>query len=404
MLRRNENVDFNNADFNNTEFNNADFNAEKAKNGKQNQGAPIAENQIEGQVENQVDNQTESKTKTEPIFMDTIVYTAIYNDEKEVIEILNHTQSKISDEQIKEIAQEILNKKDAQNTYVGNLYFEDYSYSFKGINSLTIIDNQMSKNRLQSLLKMSIIIFIILEAIIVIISTKITSWIIKPIIETFKKQKQFITDASHELKTPVAVIMANAEALENEPEETKWLENIKSESERMNELISNLLDLAKLENGAKKEEYKTEDISKTIEREVLTFESLMYENQIKLTYNIQENIKLNCNNVQIKQLIAILLDNAIKHSEKEGEIKVELQKEKNEINLKVTNKGKEIPKEMQEKIFERFYRADESRNRNSNRYGLGLAIAKNIVTNHNGKIEVQSLNGYTTFTVKFKKN
>ena len=373
-------------------INNADFNAEKAKSGKQNQEASITE------------NQTDNQTKSEPIFMDTIVYTAIYNDEKQVIEILNHTQSKISDEQIKEIAQEILNKKDAQNTYVGNLYFEDYSYSFKGINSLTIIDNQMSKNRLQSLLKMSIIIFIILEAIIVIISTKITSWIIKPVIETFKKQKQFITDASHELKTPVAVIMANAEALENEPEETKWLENIKSESERMNELISNLLDLAKLENGAKTEEYKTEDISKTIEREVLTFESLMYENQIKLTYNIQENIKLNCNNVQIKQLIAILLDNAIKHSEKEGKIKVELQKEKNEINLKVTNKGKEIPKEMQEKIFERFYRADESRNRNSNRYGLGLAIAKSIVTNHDGKIEVQSTNGYTTFTVKFKKN
>ena len=121
----------------------------------------------------------------------------------------------------------------------------------------------MSKNRLQSLLRMSIIIFIILEMIIIIISTKITSWIIKPVIETFNKQKQFITDASHELKTPVAVIMANAEALENEPEETKWLENIKSESERMNELISNLLDLAKLENGAQKEEYTTTDSDKS---------------------------------------------------------------------------------------------------------------------------------------------
>ncbi len=89
----------------------------------------------------------------------------------------------------------------------------------------------------------------------------------------------------------------------------------------MNELISNLLDLAKLENGHKKEEYNTEDLSKIIEREVLTFESLIYENKIKLTYNIEENIKLNCNKMQMKQLIAILLDNAIKHSEKEGEIK-----------------------------------------------------------------------------------
>lgn len=182
--------------------------------------------------------------------MDAIVYTIIYNDQKEVIEILNHTQGTTSDNKIKEKAQEILNQENAKTIYVGNLYIEEYSYSFKGHNTLTIIDNQMSKNRLQSLLRMSIIIFIILEMIIIIISTKITSWIIKPVIETFNKQKQFITDASHELKTPVAVIMANAEALENEPEETKWLENIKSESERMNELISNLLDLAKLENGA----------------------------------------------------------------------------------------------------------------------------------------------------------
>ena len=397
---------------------NIEFNIEKNKEEDQNKNKQTEENTIEKELNQNIQinepidkNQNiqteeqpiEEQTKTEPIFMDAIVYTIIYNDQKEVIEILNHTQGTTSDNKIKEKAQEILNQENAKTIYVGNLYIEEYSYSFKGHNTLTIIDNQMSKNRLQSLLRMSIIIFIILEMIIIIISTKITSWIIKPVIETFNKQKQFITDASHELKTPVAVIMANAEALENEPEETKWLENIKSESERMNELISNLLDLAKLENGAQKEEYNTEDLSKIIEREVLTFESLIYENKIKLTYNIEENIKLNCNKMQMKQLIAILLDNAIKHSEKEGEIKVTLQKEKNEINLKVTNKGKEIPKEMQEKIFERFYRADESRNRNTNRYGLGLAIAKSIVTNHNGKIEVQSINGYTTFTIKLKK-
>lgn len=105
----------------------------------------------------------------------------------------------------------------------------------------------------------------------------------------------------------------------------------------------------------------------------------------------------------MKQLTAILLDNAIQHSEKDGKITVTLEKEKNDIVLKVSNKGKEIPKEMQEKIFERFYRADESRNRDSNRYGLGLAIAKNIVINHNGKISVHSENQYTTFIVKIKQ-
>lgn len=196
--------------------------------------------------------------------------------------------------------------------------------------------------------------------------------------------------------------MANADALENEPNEKKWLENIKSESERMNYLISELLNLAKLENESEIEKNKQENLSKIIERATLTFESVAYENNIKYEYNIKKDILFSCNDNQIKQLVAILVDNAIKHSDENGEVKVNLLKEKGKIILQVTNKGKEIPRELREKIFERFYRVNESRNRNENRYGLGLAIAKNIVQNYNGKIFVSCENGYTTFTVKFK--
>lgn len=346
---------------------------------------------------------TKNDKEVMPVLMDTTAYTVIYNDDNEVIDILNFTQNDVSDEEIKSIAQEILKSNDSKSGInIRNLYFNNYSYSFKGHNSLTILDNSFVKEKLQSLIKTSIFIFVLLEIVIIVVSIKITSWIIKPVIETFNKQKQFIADASHELKTPIAVIMANSEALEKEPNENKWLNNIKSESERMNELITNLLDLAKLENGKNKEIYNVEDLSKIAEMSVLTFESLMFENKIKFEYNIQKDLKLKCNSVQIKQLIAILLDNAIKHSEENGEIKVFLEKQKNDIILSVSNKGKEIPKEIRDKIFERFYRADESRNRESNRYGLGLAIAKNIVVNHNGKISVDCVGGYTTFKVVFK--
>ena len=346
---------------------------------------------------------TKNDKEVMPVLMDTTAYTVIYNDDNEVIDILNFTQNDVSDEEIKSIAQEILKSNDSKSGInIRNLYFNNYSYSFKGHNSLTILDNSFVKEKLQSLIKTSIFIFVLLEIVIIVVSIKITSWIIKPVIETFNKQKQFIADASHELKTPIAVIMANSEALEKEPNEKKWLNNIKSESERMNELITNLLDLAKLENGKNKEIYNVEDLSKIAEMSVLTFESLMFENKIKFEYNIQKDLKLKCNSVQIKQLIAILLDNAIKHSEENGEIKVFLEKQKNDIVLSVSNKGKEIPKEIRDKIFERFYRADESRNRESNRYGLGLAIAKNIVVNHNGKISVDCVGGYTTFKVVFK--
>jgi two-component system, OmpR family, sensor histidine kinase CiaH len=338
-----------------------------------------------------------------PVFMDATIYTIKYNTDNEITEILNYTQNSISEDEIRQVAQGILESSSKKSGIeVKNLYFNQYSYAFEVPNTLTIIDNSSVKAKLESLLRTSMIIFILVEIAIVVISIKITGWLIKPVEETFNKQKQFVADASHELKTPIAIIMANAEALEKEPEEKKWLNNIKGESERMNELVTNLLDLAKLEEVKDTETYSEEDLSKIVEMSVLTFESLMFENQIELKYDIQKDIKMNCNNSQIKQLVAILLDNAIKHSVEGGEIQVLLKKQKSDIFLSVSNKGKDIPKDMQDKIFERFYRADESRNRDSNRYGLGLAIAKNIVENHKGKISVDSEKGITTFKVLFK--
>lgn len=346
--------------------------------------------------------QENDEDKIKPgIFMDYTIYTAILDENFNVVDVINHTINNITDDEIKKIAEEIIKENHELDMNIGNLYFDKYSYSFiKSKNSLVIMDNSIIQKRIIEVLKTSIIMFILLELIIVYLSKKLTKWIIKPVVEAFSKQKQFIADASHELKTPLSVIMASTEALENEPDEKKWLDNIKSESERMNKLISDLLEMAKSENGFK-EQYINEDLSKIVERSVLTFEGLMYEKDIKLDYNIEENIKFLCNENQIKQLVSILLDNAIKHSYDKGKIEVKLKKEK-AIVLTITNQGKEIPKEEQDKIFERFYRIDESRNRNDNRYGLGLAIAKNIVTNHNGKISVISENGHTTFKIFFK--
>lgn len=336
-----------------------------------------------------------------PVFMDAVVYTVKYNTSNKVTEVINHTDNNVSDEKIIQIAENILEISNTkQGRRIGNLYLDQYSYAFQAPNTLTMVDNTSAKAKLESLLKTSILIFVLIEIIIIILTVEITRWIIKPVIESFNRQKQFVADASHELKTPIAVIMANAEALEKEPEEKKWLNNIKSEADRMNELVTSLLDLAKLEEG--KEVQQEENLSKIVEMSVLTFESLMYENKIELEYDIQKDINIKCNSSQIKQLVAILIDNAIKHSETNGKISIALKKQKNDTVLTVSNRGKEIPKEIREKIFERFYRADESRNRDTNRYGLGLAIAKNIVENHNGKISVESEKGITTFKVVLK--
>ena len=331
-------------------------------------------------------------------YMDNTVYTVLLNDDNSVSEIVNHSSDDKTDEEIEEIANDILAEN--RESKIGNLYTCKYSYSISN-STLVIIDNENTNSVLLKTLLISFALLIALELLILLISLKITKWIIKPVEESFEKQKQFIADASHELKTPLAVIMASSEALESNPSETKWLENIKSESDRMNKLISDLLELAKSESVDDRSEFKTGNISKTVEKSVLTFEGIMFEKGITLDYSIDENIEIEMNEYKIQQLVSILLDNAIKHSDKNGIINVNLKRDR-DIVLTVSNTGEGIPKGDEEKIFERFYRADESRNRNENRYGLGLAIAKNIALSHNAEISAASDNGTTTFKVVFK--
>ena len=336
-----------------------------------------------------------------PIFINANVYVISFDKLNNITNIISYTDNGLNNAEIIQLA---LNFISTNKKYdIGNLYTDKYAYYLTNRNNLIIMDNTLINNKLGDYFRMSLLIFILLEIIIIYISSRITKWLTKPVIESFSKQKQFIVDASHELKTPLAIITASAESLELEPKEKKWLNNIKSEAERMNKLVTDLLDLAKSENIDNKRNYSINNLSKIIEKTTLTFESLIYENKLTMENNIEDNIMFNCNSDKIRELLGILLDNAIKHSLEESKITVNLYSEKNNIILEVKNRGESIPKEDQGKIFDRFYRVDESRNRNDNRYGLGLSIAKNIVTSHNGKISVSCKNGYTTFKVIFKQ-
>lgn len=334
-------------------------------------------------------------------FMDSTVYTVLLDSNNNIKDIMNHSNNNVNNNDISEIAQNILNNKNIQERYVGCLYFENYSYNYVSGNALVILDNSDIKNNLIKSLGNSFLVFVFLEVIIFILSRLISEWITKPARESFDKQKQFIADASHELKTPLSVIVASSEALEDSPKEKKWLTNIKEEANRMNLLITDLLELAKSEQ--KTDILKESELSKVVELSTLTFEGKAFESNIKIDYDINPNIKMKMSENSIKQLVEILLDNAVKHSKEKSTINISLKEDNNLIELLVQNKGEAIPKGEEEKIFERFYRVDKSRNRDSNRYGLGLAIAKNIVLNHNGKISAYSSDGTTTFKILFKK-
>lgn len=335
-------------------------------------------------------------------FMDSVVYTVKLNSDNEVIDVLNLSNNDVSEDEIKKIAETILASDNLSEKHIGNLYIEDYVYSYRQNDYLTIVDNTSTSEYLLKYLRNSLILLVVLEVIVYFISKYMTKWLTKPVEESFEKQKQFIGDASHELKTPLSVIVASSDALEKHPEEVKWLTNIRYEADRMNTLITRLLDLSSSE---KDETYffKEDNLSKTVELSCLTFEGKAYEAGITLKQDIKENINFNYDETSIKQLVEILLDNAIKHAYKNTEIEVSLDEVGHSVILKVMDTGDPIPKGEEEKIFERFYRVDKARNRKENRYGLGLAIAKNITEKHNGTIKAYSNDDKTTFEVTLKK-
>ncbi|MBR5662807.1 MAG: HAMP domain-containing histidine kinase [Bacilli bacterium] len=339
------------------------------------------------------DRPTFDRTRRD-IFIDYNVYNIALDSEGNYKELLRNTNDDLDESEVKKFAERVLSTKKSDLEI--NLLTKKYSYSIDRFNILTIVDNTNQTNRMYRYMVTSLIIFFIVEIIAYFLTRFLTKWIVKPVEESFEREKRFIGDASHELKTPIAVIMASADAYEQDKEK-KWLNNIKSESDRMNKLVTELLDLNSLENKEFKKEHV--DLSKLIESSLLPYESLFFENSLKFTYDIKPNIKCEVNEEKIKELISILIDNAIKYSKKNGKVKVSLYTDK-DIYLKVSNQGEEIKEEDINRIFDRFYRADKSRNRKSNNYGLGLSIAKKIVDLHNGDISVESKNEKTTFTVK----
>ena len=216
-----------------------------------------------------------------------------------------------------------------------------------------------------------------------------------PTEKAWKQQRQFIADASHELKTPLSVIMANAELLQS-GEENRFAGNILTMSYQMRSLVERMLEMARLDSL--KAEKKPLDFSQLVSDAALSVQLLFEEQGRPLKADIPEDIRVRGNEQQLYQLLDVLLDNALKYSEGEGAVEVCLKQQRKLCLLTVTSPGTPLTRQQQKDVFKRFYRADPARSCRGS-YGLGLPIAAEIAANHRGTIRVQSREGRNTFLV-----
>ena len=329
-----------------------------------------------------------------PIFQLSTFYTVAMTTNGETIEIKNNQQNIHTDTELEELAQKIV-KHNRTNGTVNNLAF--YKADKSGYILVVFMDNTVINENATTLFRYTLIFGALALVVFFFLSQFLARKIVHPLEENYKKQKQFISDAGHELKTPVSVVNANAELLSREIGENQWLDNIIYENERMGILVRQLLELARTENITPLMEQI--DFSHLVQGEALPFESVAFEKGLNLLCHTEKDILIEGNSSQLKQLVSILLDNAIRHSTDGNTIELNLTKAHGFAIISVINVGKEIPQEQREHIFERFYRIDSARTGDDNHYGLGLAIAKAITDTHKGRIEVLCYNYQVEFRV-----
>lgn len=298
---------------------------------------------------------------------------------------------------INNIVKEIINNKRDLDTIIINN--EKFKYLKKDIGNgkrIVLMSKSFQDEMLSQLLRTFIAVGILSLIVLFFISLYFTNKAINPLEETFKKQKQFIADASHELRTPLAIIKTNISLLKENDLETiksqrKWLDYIDSQSNRMSTLINEMLSLANLDVKRNGQEKININLSKMLSDILLVFEVIIFEKGLILEEKIKDNIFINAESNQIKKLISILMDNAIKYTNDNGKISVSLITEKNRAKLIIKNTGEGIRKEHLEKIFERFYRVDKARTRKMGGTGLGLSIAKEVLDQNSGRIDIKSV-------------
>lgn len=306
-----------------------------------------------------------------------------------------------------DLMNDVLSRKD--DTGVTSNYNLRYMKTYQqGMIKVVFLDKSYEDSTLSSQLFTIITVAVTGTVLLFLITLALTRIAIRPVERSWLQQQQLVADVSHELKTPLAVISSNTDIVMSHSEQSvaeqkKWLGYIKSETERMSELISNILYLAKTDEIKTKIEKSVFDLSTAVVAASLPFESVCFEKGLKLVTNVEPDIAFYGNKETVMRLVYILIDNACKYSFKDTQVNVALYNTAEKTILAVNNKGNSISPDQAKHIFERFYRSDESRSNANNSFGLGLSIARSIVEVHGGRIDIESGENGNTFICTFKR-
>lgn len=286
---------------------------------------------------------------------------------------------------------------------------EEYNLRFCRVDTpngwrLVFADVTSERAALRNLLETCAIVGLLCFAAFLSVSILLAAWMVKPVDKAWEQQRQFVADASHELKTPLAVIMTNAELLQSpdwaEGERAKFSDNILTMSRQMRVLVERLLELARADSGQRGAAFEAVDLSALAESALLPFEPLFFEQGLTLSGEIEPGVVVQGSGQQLRQVMDILLDNARKYSSTEGGVTVALKRlGRRHCRLSVSSPGEALSKQELKDIFKRFYRADKARSRDGS-FGLGLSIARSIAEQHHGRIWAESEGGRNTFYVE----
>lgn len=287
----------------------------------------------------------------------------------------------VTSEQAMQYAQEILERGKERG------WISDYRYKVVEMEhgySVVFVDGSMNRAMTRQFLLISLVVLAISSLVILLLIVLFSRKVVRPVAESYEKQKQFITDANHELKTPLTLILSNLDIVESEVGKNEWLDDIRSEGERMGSLINQLVTLTRMDEDHSNLAVSAFDLAAVVSDTVSEFQSLASDRGKEMRSQVKSAIPYSGDEELIRRLISILLDNAVKYCDSNGMICVVLSAKRNPI-LTVENTYRDVDKVELDRLFDRFYRADKARNYTGS-FGVGLSIAKAIVKNHHGDI------------------